>query len=152
MLVPLALVVQATVVPLFSLYGVQPSLFMVAFVLFALRSGALPAVWMGFFCGLILDTYSIGTLGAFSFALTLIGFGTGQLHERRVHLGYPLRVTLLGVGAFLHDLIWHLASRHGMEHLVGFLLRVALPSALYTMLIGAIVFALRPPKSTVRNW
>lgn len=151
-LVPLALGAQTTLVPLFSLYGVQPSLFLVVFVLFALRSGALPAVWMGFFCGLVLDTYSIGTVGAFSFALTLVGFGVGQLHERRVHLGYPLRVTLLGVAAFLHDLIWHLVSRHGLEHLVGFLFRVALPSALYTMLVGAVVFALRPAKTPVRTW
>ncbi|MBK9576237.1 MAG: rod shape-determining protein MreD [Fibrobacterota bacterium] len=152
LLVPLSLIAQATVSPLLSFYGVQPSLFLVVFVLFALRTGALPAVWMGFSCGMALDTYSIGTVGAFSVALTLVGFSIGQLHERRVHLGYPLRVSLLGMAALLHDVIWHLVSRHGLGHLPGFLLRVALPSTLYTMLVGAIVFALRPPKSTVRTW
>ncbi|MBK8803131.1 MAG: rod shape-determining protein MreD [Fibrobacteres bacterium] len=152
MLVPLALVAQATIAPLVSLYGVQPSLFLVVFVLFCLRTGALPAVWMGFFCGMALDTYSIGTVGAFSVALTIVGFSIGQLHERRVHLGYPLRVSLLGLAALLHDVIWHLVSRHGLGHLPGFVLRVALPSTLYTMLIGAIVFALRPPRPTARNW
>lgn len=152
LLVPVSLIIQTTIAPLFSLYGVQPSIFLVAFVLFALRSGALAAIWMGFFCGIALDTYSVGTVGAFSIALTVVGFAIGQLHERRVHLGYPLRVTLLGVGALLHDVLWHLVSRHGTEHLPGFLFRVALPSTLYTMLVGAIVFALRPPKSTARNW
>lgn len=151
-LVPLALVVQATVAPLFSLYGVQPSFFLVVFVLFTLRTGALPAVWMGFFCGMALDTYSIGTVGAFSFALTIVGFSLGQLHERRVHLGYPMRVSLLGIAALIHDILWHLVNRHGLAQLGGFLLRLALPSALYTMLIGAVVFALRPPKTTVRTW
>lgn len=151
-LVPLALAVQSILVPTFSVFGVQPSLFLVVFVFYVLRSGALAGVWMGFFCGLLLDTYASQVMGANSVALSIVGFLVGQLDERRVHLGYPMRVMVLGLGALLNDTIWHLVSRHGLEHLAGFLFRVALPSSCYTMLVGAIVFALRPPRKPLRNW
>lgn len=152
LLVPGALLVQASIMPSFSLFGVQPSLFLAAFVLFAFRSGPLASIWMGFACGLTLDTYSNGVMGAFALALALVGFFVGQLHERRVHVGYPLRVTILGLATVFHDAIWHLASHHGIFHLPLFLLRLSLPSALYTMLLGAVLFAIRPAKNQARNW
>jgi rod shape-determining protein MreD len=150
--VPLALLAQVTIAPALSILGVQPSLLLVVFVLFAFRAGVLAATWMGFACGLLLDTYSSGGAGAFALALAITGFLTGQLHERRMHVSYPLRVTVLGVATLLHDGIWHASSRHGFDALGSFLVRVSLPGALYTMILGAILFAFRPPKIHTRNW
>ena len=150
--VPLALVAQVTLAPLLSILGIQPSLLLAVFALFAFRAGALAAIWMGFFCGLILDTYSSGAPGSFALAMALTGFLVGQLHERRVHLSYPLRVTVLGLATLMHDGIWHLASHHGGMALGSFLVRVSLPGALYTMILGAVLFAFRPPRTQSRNW
>lgn len=150
--VPLALLAQTSIVPAVSIFGVQPSLLLVVFVLFAFRTGALAGIWMGFLCGTVLDTYSSGTAGAFALAMTVVGFGVGQMHEKKVHVGYSLRVGVLGLAVLVHDIIWHLASRHGLSHLPLFLLRVSVPGALYSMLLGAILFAIRPPRTHVRNW
>lgn len=150
--VPMALAAQVTLAPMFSILGVQPSFLMAIFVLFAFRAGALAATWMGFFCGLILDTYSSGAAGSFALAMALTGFLVGQLHERRMHVGYPLRVTILGFATLLHDGIWQLASHHGVGSLGSFLVRVSLPGSLYTMIIGAVLFAFRPPRTQARNW
>lgn len=150
--VPMALGAQVTFAPMFSILGIQPSLLMAIFVLFAFRAGALAATWMGFVCGLILDTYSSGSAGSFALAMAVTGFLVGQLHERRVHVGYPLRVTVLGFAVIMHDGIWQLASNHGIGSLGSFLLRVSLPGALYTMILGAILFAFRPPRAQARNW
>jgi len=150
--VPLALLAQVSIVPVASIYGVQPSLLLAVFVLFAFRNGALPSIWMGFFCGTVLDTYSSGTPGAFALAMTVVGYSVGQLHEKKVHVGYSLRVGILGIAVLLHDGIWHLACRHGASHLPLFLLRTSLPCALYTMLLGAIAFAIRPPRTQARTW
>lgn len=150
--VPLALLVQTSVVPAISIFGVQPSLLLVVFVLFAFRTGPLASVWMGFFCGTVLDTYSSGTAGAFALAMTVVGFAVGQMQEKKVHVGYSLRVGVLGLAVLVHDIIWHLASRHGISQLPLFLLRVSVPGVLYTMLIGAILFAIRPPRTHVRTW
>ncbi len=150
--VPLALVVQVTLAPAISIFGIQPSILLAVFTLFAFKSGALAAIWMGFGCGVVLDTYAAGSPGAFSLALAVVGFLVGQLHERRVHISHPLRVTILGIAMVLHDGIWHLVSHHGMDALGAFLLRTTLPSALYTMTLGAILFAFRPPRIQARSW
>ena len=150
--VPLALLAQTSIVPALSIFGVQPSLLLVVFVLFAFRTGALSSIWMGFFCGTVLDTYSSGTAGAFALAMTVVGFAVGQMHEKKVHVGYSLRVGVLGLAVLVHDIIWFLASRHCLSHLPLFLLRVSVPGVLYTMLLGAILFAIRPPRTQVRNW
>lgn len=149
--VPIALAAQVTIAPLLSIFGVQPSVLLAVFVLFAFRSGPLASIWMGFGCGLLLDTYASGAAGAFALAMSLVGFLVGQLHERRVHVGYLLRVVLLGIATLLHDSVWHMASRHGGESLPGFVAKVSLPGALYTMLVGAVLFAVRPPRQA-RNW
>ena len=147
-----ALLAQVSVVPVISVFGVQPSLLLILFVHFAFRCGALPSIWLGFACGTILDTYSSGRAGAFALALTLVGFAAGQLQERKIHVGYALRVSVLGIAVLVHDAVWHLASRHGAANLPMFLLRVSLPGMLYTMFLGAILFAIRPPRNQVRTW
>jgi rod shape-determining protein MreD len=147
-----ALLAKVSVVPVLAVFGVQPSLLLVVFVLFAFRMGALASIWLGFACGTILDTYSSGTAGAFALALTLVGFAVGQLQEKKIHVGYALRVTVLGISVVVHDSVWHLASHHGLSGLPLFLLRVSLPGMLYTMFLGAILFAIRPPRAQVRTW
>jgi len=148
----LALLAQVSLAPLISVFGVQPSLLLILFVHFAFRSGALPSIWLGFACGTILDTYSSGRAGVFALALTVVGFTVGQLQEKKIHVGYALRVTVLGIAVVVHDTAWHLASRHGASNLPMFLLRVSLPGMLYTMFLGAILFAIRPPRNQVRTW
>ena len=151
-LVPAALLFQATVVPRFAILGIQPSVLLVVFVLFAFRYGALASTWLGFGCGLVLDTYASGRMGAFSLALSVVGFAVGQLQEKKIHVGYPMRVTVLGIAVLVHDSIWHLANRHGLDALPLFLVHTSLPGALYSMFLGAILFAVRPPRVQSRTW
>lgn len=150
--VPLALAAQVAFAPVISIVGVQPSLLLAVFALFAFRAGALAAIWMGFGCGMILDTYASGAPGASALAMSATGFLIGLFDERRVHVSHPARVTVLGLAVLIHDGIWHVVSHHGSEALGGFLLRVSLPSALYTMSLGAILFAFRPPRIQARSW
>jgi rod shape-determining protein MreD len=150
--VPLALAAQVTFAPVVSIVGVQPSMLLAVFALFSFRAGALAAIWMGFGCGMVLDTYASGAPGAFALAMAVTGFLIGLFDERRVHVSHPLRVTVLGVSVLIHDGIWHLVSHHGANALGMFLFRVSLPSALYTMSLGAILFAFRPPRIQARSW
>ena len=152
MYVPLALAAQVTFAPVIAIVGVQPSILLAVFALFSFRAGALAAIWMGFSCGMILDTYASGAPGAFALAMAVTGFLVGLFDERRVHVSHPLRVTVLGFSVLIHDGIWHMVSHHGVDKLGMFLFRVSLPSTLYTMSIGAILFAFRPPRIHARNW
>lgn len=150
--VVLALLAQTTLAPRLAILGIQPSLLLAVLVLFALKMGSFAAIWTGFGAGLVLDVYMPGVPGGFSLAMASVGWLAGFLHEQRVHTEYFTRVILLGVVCVLHDAIWFLVGRNGLDHLADFVLRTSAPSAVYTMLFGAILFALRPPVRSERRW
>lgn len=150
--VALALLAQTTLAPRLALFGVQPSILLAVFFLFSLKVGALASIWTGFGVGLILDVYIPGVPGGFALAMSILGFLGGLVNEQRVHTDYLTRVILLGIACVLHDSIWFLLGRHGWTHLVEFLIATSAPSAVYTMLVGAGFFALRPPPRPERRW
>ncbi len=150
--VVLALLAQTTLAPRLAILGIQPSLLIAVMVLFALKMGSFSAIWTGFAAGLVLDVYMPGVPGGFSLAMATVGWLVGLFNEQRVHTEYFTRVILLGVVCLVHDTIWFLVGRYGFEHLSNFLLRTSAPSAVYTMLFGALLFALRPPVRTERRW
>lgn len=150
--VVLALLAQTTIAPRLAILGVQPSILLAVFVLFSLRTGGLAAIWTGFSVGLVLDVYMPGVPGGFALAMAVTGYCMGILQEQRVHTEYFTRVFLLGVACLLHDAVWFLVGRHGLDSLGMFLLQSSAPSAVYTMLVGAGIFALRPQVKSERRW
>lgn len=150
--VALALLAQTTLAPRLALFGVQPSILLAVFFLFSLKVGALASIWTGFCVGLVLDVYIPGVPGGFALSMSILGFLGGLINEQRVHTDYLTRVILLGIACMLHDSIWFLLGRHGWAHLLDFLIATSAPSAVYTMLVGAGFFALRPPPRPERRW
>jgi len=150
--VVLALLAQATLAPRLAILGIQPSILLAVFVLFAIKMGSFSAIWTGFAAGLVLDVYMPGVPGSFAMAMALLGGLVGLLQEQRVHTEYFTRVILLGVVCLAHDTVWFLVGRHGFAALGTFLVRTSAPSAVYTMLAGALLFALRPPVRSERRW
>lgn len=151
-MVLLALFAQTTIVPRFAILGIQPSVLLAVFFLFAIRCGSLPSLWLGFGCGTLLDVYAPGAAGAFALAMACVGFVGGFFQERTMHTEYTTRVLLLGLCVVLHDGIWFVVSGHARDALGDFLLRTAAPSAIYTMLVGALLFALKPSGTSERSW
>ena len=148
----MALLLQVTLGPKLAILGVQPSILMTVFVMFSLNMGSLASIWTGFAIGLVLDVYLPGVPGGFSLAMAIVGYLVGLVEERRVHTEYVTRVFILGVACILHDAIWFLVGRHALHDLGPFLLRSSAPSGLYTMIVGAGIFALKPAARMERRW
>ncbi len=142
-------VLQAVFGQRLALFGIQPGLLKLAVFLFALRSGALPGVWLGFSVGFLLDLYGQGRLGCFAFSWTLTTYLVGLLDEREVYTSMMTRLWVLGGYSLVQDFLWGWADGLGAAHLFQFMLHNALPSTLYTMLLGTALFVLRPTRSLV---
>lgn len=142
-------VVQAVLGHRLSLFGIQPGILKLAVFLFALRSGALPGVWLGFSVGFLLDLYGQGRLGCFSLSWCLTTYLVGLLDEREIYTSMLTRILVLGGYCLLQDFLWAWADGLAASHVAQFMLHNALPSALYTMLLGAALFMLRPTRSLV---
>ncbi len=83
LLVIVAVVVQETVISQISIFGVNADITPLVVMSIGLLTGSLPGAIVGFFCGLLVDTLLVQTLGITSLLYIVIGYWSGRLRELR---------------------------------------------------------------------
>jgi rod shape-determining protein MreD len=83
LLVIVAVVVQEAVISQISIFGVNADITPLIVMSVGLLTGSLPGAIVGFFCGLLVDTLLVQTLGVTSLLYIVIGYWTGRLRELR---------------------------------------------------------------------
>jgi len=135
-----SLVLQQTLVQLVSVGGIRPDVTLIALTAVALRRGPVAGLYAGVFLGLLQDVYAVTTLGANVLAKSLVGYAMGFFEEKVMKVMAATRVLLLASAMVLHDLAFYAAAGYrGVFFRDAFLLQ-SLPSAVYTLVLGAIVF------------
>ncbi|HHW11392.1 MAG TPA: rod shape-determining protein MreD [Firmicutes bacterium] len=136
------LVLQTSLFPHLSLFGVIPNLVLITTVCYGLLQGIRPGLYFGLLSGLCLDLAGSGILGINITILGLLGFGAGYL-ERLIFKGYlviPLCMVLAGtIVAELFSLSILLAFGWRIAFL-SFLGATLLPLCLYNMVLTAPVY------------
>jgi rod shape-determining protein MreD len=135
-----SLVLQQTVATWLSAGGVRPDLMLIALTAVALRRGPVAGLYAGLFLGLIQDVYTVESLGANVLAKGIVGYGMGFFEEKVMKVMAATRVLLLASALILHDLIFYLAAGYRGLFFRDALLFQSLPSAIYTLVLGAVVF------------
>ncbi len=132
----LAITLQSTVIPYFSLAGIFPNIVVASLMVLALWYGRFAAIWAGFVTGLLLDIWAPEQLGLQALSLTIAGSFVGFFENRRINSGPISQFFLFVLGSTLHDLVIYFFSTGNIESLVSFLLAQALPRALFTAVFG----------------
>ena len=83
LLVIVAVVVQEAVISQISIFGVNADVTPLVVMSIGLLTGSLPGAIVGFFCGLLVDTLLVQTLGITSLLYIVIGYWSGRLRELR---------------------------------------------------------------------
>jgi rod shape-determining protein MreD len=139
----LCFALQTTLVPVIGIFGVHPDLLVVALFFLAIRTGPLPAVWVGFFLGLAQDLYAPSVLGQHALSMTAAGFFAGLFNERVMRVDVMFRMVLLLITFVVNDalflIVQFVKTGTGTGAILHGLLASTLPRALYSML-----FALLP--------
>lgn len=81
----LASILQVSVFSDVEILGGTPDLLLVTLVAVALLRGSIAGACAGFFCGLLVDTATLGILGLTSLLLTLVGYWVGRYGETTGH-------------------------------------------------------------------
>lgn len=136
--VVLGYVIQASLLPLASLWSARPDLLLIVLVHTALMCGPTTGVIVGFATGLLLDISAPQTLGASALARSVVGFAVGHVWES-IERGSLLAGTLAVLGAtLLHDVIYlavvAVTTRGSFPSSI---VTLALPAAAYTTVIAA---------------
>ncbi len=139
----ICLVLQTTLVPLMSIFGIQPDLIIIVLALLCLEYGMTAGIYTGFFLGLLLDTYSPSLLGQNALAKTLLGFFFGIFNERVMRTDPLIKIVILVVGFLVHDLLFFGTQlfKYGdsFSHLFYEILTRTLPRAVYSVIIALLI-------------
>ena len=136
----LGLILQQTLVQIISIGSIKPDLVMVVLVAVSMRYGSGVGLFSGLTIGLIQDVYAIEVLGANALAKCLVGYCTGLLDEKVIKVMPASKVLFLAVAFLFHDLVYSLAAGFHGEAFWQALVMRTLPSGIYTLLVGALVF------------
>jgi rod shape-determining protein MreD len=140
----LAALVQAVVVPPYALGGGAPDLLLLVVISLGLLRGSVPGATYGFAGGLLLDLLTLETLGVTSLVLTLAGFWAGRYAEttaRTRRLAPLLTAAVITVLAALFAFLLHyllgeeVVARHA-------LVSVLLPALVWNVVLAYPVYAL----------
>lgn len=145
---------QTTLAPVITVAGVKPDFLILVLFLVSVKTGVLPAIYIGFMLGLAQDFYSPDILGQNALAKTVLGFFSGLFNEKVIRIDPILQIVLLVLAFVIHDLIYfavQVVKSGSPLQLAGTqIFTTTLPRALYTL-----VFALIPVfwenMSTKRN-
>jgi rod shape-determining protein MreD len=145
LVIPLLLIVavlQTSLVPYFTLWGVFADLPILFVVSWGLLAGSREGALWGFIAGVAVDALSGAPFGAAAFSLIVVGFlaGMGGASVSRAQLALPL-VTIF-LATILYDLTFLLIVRLSGQPVVWLesLLRIVLPSAALNTVLAPLIY------------
>ncbi len=132
LLIFLALLLQASWVDSFAIYGIAPDIVIIILVFIAFTRGQIEATGLGFLSGLLIDIYDPGTrLGVNALANSLIGFFVGYSRVGIDAGALRAQAAILFSATLLHDIIFFIFSLQPIK-----ILSIGLGTSLYTAALG----------------
>lgn len=146
-----ALILQSTLLKLVAIRQIQPDLILLVLFYVALMEGSYGATIVGFCTGLVQDVYSPQTLGLNALCKSLVGFGLGYCQRGIFVESLVARALILFAAVLVHDVLYFLVSSWpGVGRGLGQVLGIGLPTALYTAILGYVIFYLMRRKGPIQ--
>ena len=133
---------QTTVFQVLTFASIAPNLLIIVVASFGFMRGKREGLFIGFFCGLLMDIFGGGVLGFYALLYMYIGYINGMLQKRF----YPdeLRLPMVMIGAsdiacnlVIYCIMFLTRSRF---HFGYYLTSVILPEFVYTMVITIFLY------------
>lgn len=144
LIIAICFVLQTTVFQKMSFAGIAPNLLVIIVSAFGFMRGKKEGLWVGFFCGLIIDIFFGFCIGLYALIYMYIGFINGLFQKRF----YPddIKLPLILIGAsdiacnlFIYIAMFMLRSRFQFWY---YLKAIIVPEFVYTMVITIFLYYL----------
>ncbi len=147
--VPL-LILQTTVIPLFSFYNAIPDLILILLVFYAISYGQIFGTFLGFGYGFLFDLITGSLLGSAMLSKTMAGFVAGYFsneNKRDTYLKSYIFSFIVFLCAVIDSIVYSFFSSAELQRnfLLLFFEQGLLPG-LYTAVISIIVFIFLPAR------
>lgn len=144
LLIFISFILQCTVFRALAVQGVVPNILIILTACSGFMQGDRYGVFVGFFCGLLMDLFFFEIIGFYSLLYMYIGYMNGLFHN----IFYPDDIKLPLIMITLSDLLYSvvvyvllflLRSRFDFGF---YLLNVILPELVYTVFVAVIIYPL----------
>ena len=144
LLILISFILQCTVFRALAVQGIVPNVLIILTACSGFMQGDRYGVFVGFFCGLLMDLFFFEIIGFYSLLYIYIGYMNGLFHN----IFYPDDIKLPLIMITLSDLLYSmvvyvllflLRSRFDFGY---YLLNIILPELVYTILVAVIIYPL----------
>ncbi len=133
---------QTTVFSIFRFASISPNLLIIVASAFGFMRGKKEGLWIGFFCGLLLDIWSGGVIGFYSLLYMYIGYFNGMF--RKVFYPEDIKLPLLLIAGsdiacnmLIYLVMFLLRNRYHFNY---YFLHLMLPELVYTMVMTIFLY------------
>lgn len=125
-----------------TIAGIKLDLAIIILVYLALRYGRSCGMVFGFLIGFLYDVFTPDTLGLGALVKCLIGFTLGSFKDNLYLESLYSKGAVVFLTLLLNDLFYYTATTGLSDSTLEVLTRYSLPSAVYTSVIGMLIFLL----------
>lgn len=151
LLILITFILQSTVFQSLSIASIAPNLLLILTVSFGFMRGKKEGIFVGFFCGILIDIFYGNLLGFYALLYMYIGYLNGFLFK--VYYDEDVKVPMiltaisdLAYGFVVYGLQFMLRGR---LHVMNYVWHIMLPEMIYTVLITVIVYR---PLYRLNHW
>lgn len=135
---------QTTVFSALSFASISPNLLIILVSAFGFMRGKKEGLYIGFFCGLILDIFGGSILGFYALLYMYIGYFNGYFRK----MFYPEDIKLpmlliagsdLGYNLFIYFFLFLFRNRYNFQY---YFLNLMVPELVYTMVITIFLYVM----------
>ncbi|MCR5716021.1 MAG: rod shape-determining protein MreD [Lachnospiraceae bacterium] len=140
----IAFLLQCTVFQYFSLGGIGPNIMVIVTASIGFMRNEKSGLLIGFFSGLLIDIFFGNIIGFYALLYMLIGYMNGTFSRIFYPEDLKLPLALIAVSDLSFGVLCYvfLFLLNGQFHFTYYLLHVIIPEAVYTMVIGIVIYPL----------
>ncbi len=133
---------QTTLFRTLSFASISPNILIVVVSSFGFMRGRKEGMWIGFFCGLLLDIFNGGVLGFYALLYMYVGYANGMFRK----LFYPddIKLPLLlitgsdvAVNLVIYFFMFLFRNRFNLSY---YFFKIILPELVYTMIVTIFLY------------
>lgn len=141
-LILLTFILQGTVFQTLSIASIAPNLLLILTVSFGFMRGKREGLFIGFFCGLLVDVFYGNMVGFYALLYMYIGFFNGFLYKVFYDEDVKVPMVLVAVSDLAYGVIVYGLQflLRGRLNFFGYLRHIIFPEMVYTVLITLILY------------
>lgn len=141
-LILLAFILQGTLFQALSIASIVPNLLLILTVSFGFMRGKKEGLFVGFFCGILIDIFYGNVIGFYALLYMYIGFLNGFLYKIFFDEDVKVPMVLVSVSDIFYGIVVYGLRflLRGRLDFFSYLRHIIIPEMVYTVLITAIVY------------